>query len=90
MSLSFVDISHIDYINPAHFPKMALSVNIIESGKCVTTLVKKNVCVKFLRHPNIPAGKAVLGRNYFSRCNNFGLHGSQLVSLTHSTTKLTK
>ncbi len=39
------------------------------------------VCVKILLHTNIPARKAALGRNYFSRRNNFGLYGSWLLSL---------
>ncbi len=45
------------------------------------TLFKKSVCVKILPHANIQARKAALGRNYFSRRNNFGLHGSRLFSL---------
>ncbi len=35
-----------------------------------------SVCVKILLHTDIPARKAALGRNCFSRRNNFGLHGS--------------
>ncbi len=42
------------------------------------TLVKKNVCVKILLHANIQVRLAALVRNYFSRCNNFDLHGSRL------------
>ncbi len=40
-------------------------------------LVKKGVCVKYL-HANIRARKAALGRNYFSRRNDFPLIGSAL------------
>ncbi len=81
MSLSFVNISHIGYINPTHLSKnsffyeilclfifRAYSVNIAErTWKCVTVLVKKNVCVEILLPANIQAKKAALVRNYFSR-----------------------
>ncbi len=59
------------------------SINVRGSTwKCVT-LVKKNVLVKILQ-ANIWAKKAVFVRNYFSRCNNFHLKGSQLPSLSRS------
>ncbi len=97
-SSSFVNIRHIGYINPAHFSQNGLIcekwclftfcpylINVTERRwKCLTTLVKKNVCVKIVLHANIPAGKAALGRNYFSRHNNFGPHCSQLPSLSCS------
>ncbi len=96
--LSFINFGHIGDTNPAHFPQNSFiyaiwclftfcpySINVTESSwKCVTTLVKKNICVKILLHANIPARKAALGRNYFSRRNNFGLHGSRLPSLSLS------
>ncbi len=50
----------------------------------MTTLVKKNICVKILLDADIPARKAALIRDYFSRRNNFGLHGFWLLSLARS------
>ncbi len=78
MSFFFVKMGHIGHINPAHFPPNIFifeiwcwftfcpySRNITESSwKCVTALVKKNICVKILPHANIPARKAALVRNY--------------------------
>ncbi len=96
MSLSFVNISHIGYINPTLFSQNNViyeiwclftscpySINVTESSwKCVTTLLKKNVCVKIHLHANMSARKAALVRNYFCRCNNFRLSSSQLLSLS--------
>ncbi len=98
MSLSFVNVGLIGYINPTHFSQHSLvceirflftfcpyTINVTESSlKCVTPLVKKNVCVKILLHTNILARKAALLRNYFSQRDNFGLHSSQLPSVSHS------
>ncbi len=96
---SFVNIVHIGYINSAHFSQNSFiyeirsvftfcpySLNVTErSWKCVTALVKKNIYVKIVLHANIPARKAALLRNYFSRRNNFGLLGSHsLLSLSLS------
>ncbi len=84
MSFSWVNIGHVGYINPTHFSQNGFnyeilclftfcphSINISESTwKCVTTLVKKNTCVKILLHANIWARNAALAKNYFSRHNN--------------------
>ncbi len=78
MSLSFVNIGHICYINPTHFSRNGFfhdisclftfcpdSINATSSTwKCVA-LIQKNVCVKILLHTNIRARKAELVRNYF-------------------------
>ncbi len=94
MCLSSVNISHIGHIKSIHFPQKSFiydiwclfvfcpySINVTESiGKCVTTLVYKNICVKN-HHANIWAREAALVRNYFSRRDNFHLNGSWLPSL---------
>ncbi len=91
MSLFFVNISYIGYINPNHFYQNSFiceiwclftfssySLNITKNTwKCVM-LVKKNICVRILLHANIQARKAALVRNYFSRRNNFHLNSSQV------------
>ncbi len=98
LSLTFVNIVHIGYINPTHFSQKMhgfiyetsclftfcpYSINVTETTwKCVTTLVKKDVCVKNLLHANIRARKAALLRNYFSRRNHFRPNGSRLPSLS--------
>ncbi len=45
----------------------------------MTTLVKKNICVKILLSASIRARKAALVRNYFSRRNNFCLNSLSLL-----------
>ncbi len=78
MPLSFVNIAHIGYINPVHFPQSSFfyeilrlftfcsfSINVIERTYKFVTLGKKNVCVKIILHANIRARKAALVRNYF-------------------------
>ncbi len=84
MLLSFVNVSHIGYINLTHFSQsnffydigfvhiLAGLIGATESTlKCVTTLVERNVCVKILLHVRVGVWKAALRRNYFSRRNNF-------------------
>ncbi len=97
MSLSFLNINDASYINPTCFSQECFiykilcsftfcpyTINVTESSwKCVTVLVKKNICVKIPFH-TIWARKAALVRNYFSRCNNFSLNGSWLLSLSRS------
>ncbi len=96
MLLSLVNIFHIGYINPAHFsPNRFICefwclftfcpylMNVTESiWKCVTMLVKRIAVGKIPLHVNIPARKAALVWNYFSRRNNFGLNGSRLPFLS--------
>ncbi len=55
------------------------SINVTESSwKCD---VSWQECFKILLHANIAARKAAFARNYFSRHNNFDLHGSHLPPL---------
>ncbi len=92
MSLYFVIFDFTGYMNTTHFSQNSFineilrlftfcpySKSITESTwKCVTTLVKKTICVKILLHANIWARKAALVRNYFPKCNNFHLNSSWL------------
>ncbi len=91
MSFSVVNTDHIGHINPAHFSPSNFiyeiwcfftfcpySINVTESSwKCVTTLLKKKVCVKILLHADIRAGKAALFFTIFPSVITF-------MSLPHS------
>ncbi len=88
MSLSFVNISHIGYINPTHFSKIALSTRYrvclhFAHIQYTSQKVPENVSQRYF-HANIWARKAALVRNYFFRRINFCLKGPQLPSLSRS------
>ncbi len=92
-SLSFVYIGHIGYREPNHFsPKTCIYEIVVFAFsifkkryrkylKMCDNIIKKNICVQICHHANVQARKAALGRNYFSKRNNFCLNGSQLLSL---------
>ncbi len=70
---------HRSHKPPRIFTQIALSMRYgvclhFVHIQCLTTLVKKCVCVKILLHANIHARQAALVRNYFFRRNNFRFH----------------
>ncbi len=78
MSLSFISIIHIGYINLMHFSQNGFIYEI----SCLFTFSLYSVNV--FSHVCIQVRKAALVRNYFSTRNNFGLRLPAPLSLSCS------